>query len=120
MIEESKMKKAFKRLAKLGYGLAGPAAALGIVFAVSHTVDAAAADAKKPAVSAPKVPTKYEPVSQSMAELLDGGTVVSGTADDGGGNVYVANANKLYVCSWSRPNPGLINGGTTSQCYALN
>lgn len=72
-------------------------------------------------LNALEVPTVLEPVSTSLADLLDtGGRVVSVSLGEKGPIVTVARRGKVILCLVAGPNPSTDQNVPTSRCYRLN
>ncbi len=68
-----------------------------------------------------QVPTKLDPVSRSLTDILNGGgKIVSSYVGRTGPVVTVAVKGKYVVCLLVGQNPQTDQNVATSECYALN
>lgn len=88
--------------------------ALALATLVCGSIPNAKAD--QPTTEAPKVPTKNEPISTPMSDLLKGGHVEAAMMDQGGGVYIIEKGQQRFRCVVDTA-PG---EKATSQCYSIS
>ncbi|WP_140385728.1 MULTISPECIES: hypothetical protein [Acetobacter] len=88
--------------------------ALALASLVSATIPNAMAD--QPTTEAPKVPTKNDPVSTPMSDLLKDGHVEAAMMDAAGGIYIIETPQGRYRCEVEN----LSGKPATSQCYSIS
>lgn len=88
--------------------------ALALASLVSATIPNAMAD--QPTTEAPKVPTKNDPVSTPMSDLLKDGHVEAAMMDASGGIYIIETSKGRYRCEVEN----MSGKPATSQCYSIS